>query len=187
MLSVLKNLILCRDSKSNGLFALFIVSLIVLGCTCPKDFANSGTNSNSSTSDNSVFGSDDTKDVDDNLARATIKSTTATFANAISTEDFSTLYRDTATEFKSQYTEEQLKNEFRDFIRQKRNLLPILAKAVSMDPEYTDGPSTREQSGETILSASGKYPTKPLPVTFKYEYIKRQGKWWLLTLEVYVK
>jgi hypothetical protein len=192
MLSAFKNLILSRDSKVNGVFAMIIVSLIVLGCACPKnvDLGNtsSGSNSNSSSSSNSVFGDDsDSGDVDDNLAKATVKATTAQFANAIATEDFSSLYNGTATEFKSQYSEDQLKNEFRDFIRQKKNLLPILAKAVSMDPEYTDGPSAREESAGTLLTASGKYPTKPLPVTFKYEYVKRGGKWWLLTLEVYVR
>ena len=56
-----------------------------------------------------------------------------------------------------------------------------------MDPEFTDGPSTRSEGSETVLSVSGKYPTKPLPMTFKYEYVKRQSKWWLLRLEVYVK
>jgi len=193
MLSALKNLILDRDSTMNGVFALVIVSLIALGCTCGKNFdlgnISSSSNSNSSSSSNNVFGGDDDNsgDVDDNLARATVKATTAQFANAISTEDFSSLYNDCATEFKTQYSEDQLKNEFGDFIRQKKNLLPILAKAVSMDPEYTDGPSTREESGGTLLTASGKYPTKPLPVTFKYEYVKRGGKWWLLRLEVYVR
>jgi len=190
MLSVVKNLILDRNSTVNGIIAFAVVSLIALGCTCGKDFnlgnTSSDSNSNSSSSSNNVFGGD-SDDVDDTLAKATVKATTAEFANAISTEDFSTLYNETATEFRSQYSEEKLKSEFSDFIRQKKNLLPILAKAISMNPEFTDGPDTRQESGETILSASGKYPTKPLPVTFKYEYLKREGKWWLLRLEIYVR
>lgn len=181
-----------RENFLSGIAALSIVLLMVLGCTCGKnlDFGNSSSSSNSSTSkSNSVFGDDEDKggDVDDTLAKATVKATTAEFANAVSTEDFSGLYNECATEFRSKYSEDDLKNEFKDFIRQKRNLLPILAKTVSMEPEYTSGPSSESEAGETVLNAEGKYDTKPLPVTFKYKYVKRQGKWWLLQLEVYVR
>ena len=184
MKRAITGIILGRDAKVSGAFALLIVLLIALGCTCGKnfDFGNSSSNSNSS---NPIFGDNDS--ADDNLAKATVRATTAEFANAISTGDFSTLYADTAQEFKNQYSEEQMKNEFSDFIRQKNRVLPIFAKAVSMDPEFTDGPSVRSQGSESILSASGKYATKPLPVTFKYEYVKRGGSWKLLRLEVYVR
>jgi hypothetical protein len=176
----------------SGMTALSIVLLMVLGCTCGKnlDFGNSSSSSNTSSSkSNSVFGEDEDKsgDVDDTLAKATVKATTAEFANAISTENFSGLYNECATEFRTKYSEDDLKNEFGDFIRQKRNLLPILAKTVSMEPEYTSGPSSESEAGETVLNAEGKYATKPLPVTFKYKYVKREGKWWLLQLEVYVR
>jgi hypothetical protein len=183
------NLIFGRSTVVSGAFALSFVLLVALGCTCGKgfDFGNASSNSNSGSSSNNVFGSDDSDDIDKRLIDTTIKATTAEFANAISTEDFSGLYNETATEFRSQYSEEQLKNEFSSFIRQKRQLLPILSTAVAMDPEFTDGPDTRTQGSETVLSVSGKYPTKPLPVTFKYEYVKRQSKWWLLRLEIYVK
>lgn len=186
----LRSLLFGRGNLFSGVIALSIVMLIALGCTCGKDFnlANSSSNSSNTSSGNSIFGDDkDSGDVDDTLAKATIKATTAQFASAISSEDFSSLYADTATEFRSKYSEEELKSQFSDFIRQKRQLLPILATAVAMDPEFTDGPETRTEGNETVLSVSGKYPTKPLPMTFKYEYVKRQSKWWLLRLEVYVK
>lgn len=176
-----------RGNLVSGCVALSIVLLVALGCTCGKDFNFSNTSSNSNSSGNSIFGNDSGDDVDSNLTKATIKATTAQFANAISTEDFSTLYNETATEFRSRYSQDELKSEFKDFIRQKRQLLPILAKTVSMEPEYTDGPTTRSEGTETVMSVSGKYATSPLPVTFKYEYVKRQSKWWLLRLEVYVK
>ena len=181
-----------RQNLLSGVASLSIVLLMVLGCTCGKnfDFGNSSSkSSNSSTSSTEyVFGGDeDNNDVDDNLAKATVKATTAEFANAISTEDFSSLYNECSTEFRSQYSEEQLKSEFDAFIRQKKNVLPILTKAVSMEPEYSGEPSTRSESNETVLTAAGKYATKPLPVTFHYEYVKREGKWWILRLEVYVK
>lgn len=186
-MTLIKTVLFGRNNLLSGSIALAIVLMIALGCTCGKDFNLGNASSDSNSSSNSVFGDDDTGDVDDVLIKTTIKATTARFANAISTEDFSSLYAETATEFRSRYSEEDLKNEFKDFIRQKRQLLPILAKTVSMDPEYTDGPTTRSEGTETVLSVSGKYATSPLPVTFKYEYVKRQSKWWLRRLEVYVK
>src|ERR1044071_8617889 len=112
----IRSLLFGRGNLFSGVIALSIVMLIVLGCTCGKDFnlANSSSNSNTS-SGNSIFGDDkDSSDVDDNLAKATIKATTAQFANAISTEDFSSLYADTATEFRSKYSEDELKSQFSD-------------------------------------------------------------------------
>ena len=184
----LRSLLFGRGNLFSGVIALSIVMLIVLGCTCGKDFnlGDSSSNSSNTSSGNSIFG-DDKDSSDDTLAKATIKATTAQFANAISTEDFSSLYADTATEFRSKYSEDELKSQFADFIRQKRQLLPILATAVAMDPEFTDGPSTRSEGSNTILSVSGKYPTKPQSMTFTYEYVKRQSKWWLRRLEIYVK
>ena len=36
----------------------------------------------------------------------------------------------------------------------------------------------------SILMADGKFNTKPLPVTFEYEYVKRDGKWKMLKLVI---
>ncbi len=184
MKELLSNLIKGRDNRISGLFAFSIVALIALGCTCGKDL-NLGESSN--TSGNSVFSEKESEEIDRNLINATIKSTTAQFAGAISTEDFSNLYAGTADEFKKQYSEEELKNTFKDFIRQKRQLLPILAKTVSMDPDFSSEPSTHKEGNEEILTAEGKYDTKPVPVTFKYEYVKRGATWKLLRMEIYVK
>ena len=69
-----------------------------------------------------------------------------------------------------------------DFLGLKN--LTILSKAVAMDPEYSPEPSIRTQSGQEILVVKGKYATKPLPMTFEYEYINRDGDWKLLKLVV---
>ena len=127
-MTLIKTLLFGRNNLLSGSIAMAIVLMIALGCTCGKDFNLGNASSDSNSSSNSVFGDDNSGDVDDVLIKTTIKATTARFANAISTEDFSSLYAETATEFRSRYSEEDLKNEFKDFIRQKRQLLPILAK-----------------------------------------------------------
>jgi len=147
----LRSLIFGRGNLFSGVIALSIVMLIVLGCTCGKDFnlGDSSSNGGNTSSGNSIFGDDDkdSSDVDDTLAKATIKATTAKFANAISTEDFSSLYADTATEFRSKYSEDELKSQFSDFIRQKRQLLPILASRSNGPGIYRRPRNTYRRNG----------------------------------------
>lgn len=188
-----------KDSKFSGLIALAIVMAVALGCTCgDMDLGNLGKNENSNSSrtssNDSPFSDDNDSDSDTTstdsdmpdgrLLNALVKSTTASFANAISTEDFSTLYADASNDFRSQYTEQEMKEAFKAFIQNKRAILPILAKSIAMDPEYSPKPSIRTENGLSILVTNGKYDTKPVPLQFEYEYVKRGGEWKLLKLVV---
>ena len=191
MKNALKTLFLGKDLVSS-VIAIAIIASIALGCTCGKKFgelSNSGSSSNSS--NGGPFGSDsdseDSEMPDDDLIMALVRSTTAQFANAISTEDFSSIYNDASEDFKSTYTEQQMKDVFKDFIAKKKQVLPILAKAVASTPDYDGKPSLRTQSGLSILVVDAKYATKPLPTKVHYEYVKRDGKWRLLILKVFIQ
>lgn len=178
------------ESYANGMIALAIIALIALGCTCGKTFdlgelANKANETD--TTKDGPFG--DSKDgmPNETLLKAIVKETTADFAYAISEGDFSKMYEKASPEFKKTYTIEQFKNSFSDFTRQRKTLLPILTRAVTSDPEYTTEPRLRTEKGQSILVIEGKYPTKPLPVTFDYEYVKRDGRWKMLILKVYIR
>ena len=167
-----------QNSLSNGLIALAIVSVIALGCT--------GTNSSNSKSGNgSTTTADNNPDMpDDAVLKANVKLTTAQFANAISTEDFTTLRDGASDDFKEKYTAEQAKEIFADAIKNKRALLPMLASLVSMDPEFTEPPSVRKEGKVPVVTVKGKYATKPKPLEFEYEYVYLFGKMKLLKLIV---
>jgi hypothetical protein len=189
----IRKLLFGRNPRVSGAMALTVVLLIALGCTCNKglDLGNSSSssNSNSGSSSNSIFGdsttSDDSSDMPgDVLVKALVKSTTAEFASAIENEDFSTIYNDASDDFKHTYTEDQMKDSFKDFIAKKKLVVPVLVKAMSMDPDFTSKPSLRTEAGTDILVVNGKYATKPVPMTIDYEYIKRGGEWKLLILKV---
>jgi len=189
----IRKLLFGRNPRVSGAMALTVVLLIALGCTCNKglDLGNSSSssNSNSGSSSNSIFGdsttSDDSSDMPgDALVKALVKSTTAEFAAAIENEDFSTIYNDASDDFKHTYTEDQMKDSFKDFIAKKKLVVPVLVKAMSMDPDFTSKPSLRTEAGTDILVVNGKYATKPVPMTIDYEYIKRGGEWKLLILKV---
>jgi len=189
----IRKLLFGRNPRVSGAMALTVVLLIALGCTCNKglDLGNSSSSSksNSGSSSNSIFGdsttSDDSSDMPgDVLVKALVKSTTAEFAAAIENEDFSTIYNDASDDFKHTYSEDQMKDSFKDFIAKKKLVVPVLVKAMSMDPDFTSKPSLRTEAGTDILVVNGKYATKPVPMTIDYEYIKRGGEWKLLILKV---
>ena len=175
MRNFLSTLFFGKDPLLNGLFLITILSLAALGCT------NLAKNENSSSTSNSTLEGDSDMP-DDRLLKATVKLTTAEFANAISTEDFAKLHKNASTEFQNQYSVEETKNIFADAIKNKRALLPMLAKLVSMDPEFTEPPSIRREQNRPILVVKGRYDTKPRPLEFEYEYVKQFGSYKLLKL-----
>lgn len=197
MKQVINKLLFGRDPHLSGAMALTIVLLVALGCTCNKGFdlgnSSSSSNSNSGSSSNSIFGDSTTSGDDDSsgvpgdtLVKALVKSTTAEFTSAIENEDFSTIYNDASDDFKHTYTEDQMKDYFKDFITKKKQVVPILVKAMSMDPDFTGKPTLRSEAGTDILVVNGKYATKPVPVTIDYEYVKRAGEWKLLVLKIFL-
>ncbi len=164
-----------KNSLLNGSIGLVILLMIVGGCTGGDDSssnANGGPATDAKTSDMP----------DDAVLKANVKLTTAQFANAISTEDFTTLRDNASDEFKEKYTVEQAKEVFADAITNKRALLPTLASLVNMDPEFTEPPSVRKEGKIPVVTVKGKYATKPKSLEFEYEYVYLFGKMKLLKL-----
>ena len=184
MKTFVSKVIFGRDNLS-GIFALSMIAMIALGCTCGKnlDLSNLGKNSiSASTSASDDAGTEGVPSKE--YLDAIIAETTADFNYAIALNDFSKMYEKASSDFKNTYTEEEFKNYFKDFITRKKVIGPILSKAVSMDPDLSPQPSIRTEQGLDILVVKGKYPTKPVPVTFEYEYVKRNDEWKLLKLVV---
>jgi hypothetical protein len=185
----LSNLIFGTDNLLSGFIALAFVLAVALGCTCGKNFDLANLGKNSNTSSNSANASTDSDDDEatgdmpgDELLNALVKETTADFAYAISTEDFSQMYEKASRDLQSQYSAEQMKDVFKSEIKNKKRLLPILAKLVSMKPTYSPDPYIRTEAGNSILVVNGTYDVKPQALDFEYEYVKRNGQFKLLKL-----
>ena len=177
------------DNKLSGFIALLIVAAIALGCTCGKDFNLGDLAKNANTSSTNSSESSDSSSTDDSmppkeLVDALVAETTADFNYAVTVSDFSKMYQKASSDFRNTYTEEEFENTFKDFVDKKRAVTPILSKAVTMDPELSPEPHIRTEQGLDILVVNGKYPTKPVPMTFEYEYVNRNGQWKLLKLIV---
>ena len=192
----IRNLLFGKDNRLSGAIALAIIALVALGCTCGKNFdlgkmienANSAASNSSKTSSSDDSSTSSTSDEDmpsPELINAMVAETTADFNFAITTNDFSDMYEKASPNFQATYTEEEFKNAFKEFVDKKKIIGPILSKAAAMDqPQYSPEPSIRTQLGNKILVVNGKYPTKPLPLSFEYEYINRDGEWKLLKLVI---
>jgi hypothetical protein len=185
MKNQISKLLFGTDNKLSGIIALLIVAAIALGCTCGKDLnlGDLAKNANSSSTDSSDDATEDGMPPKD-LLDALVAETTADFNYAITLNDFSKMYEKASSDFKNTYTQEEFKNTFKDFVDKKRAITPILSKTVTMDPEFSPAPHIRTEKGLDILVVKGKYPTKPVPMTFEYEYVKRNDQWRLLKLIV---
>ena len=170
------NLIFGTDNRLSGLIVLLFLMMIALGC------GNLGKNNNSSGNPADTVAEAPGDMPGDELLNALVKETTADFAYAISTEDFSKMREKASKDFQSQYSAEQMKDVFKTEIKNKKQLLPLLAKLVSMKPTYSPAPSIRTEGNIPILVVQGSYATEPKPLNFEYEYVKRDGRFKLLKL-----
>ena len=191
MTEFFKRVLVGKDNFTSGLIAVSIVAAVALGCTCGKGFDlgnigksdNSGSTSSNSSSDDSNYASDG--DVPSIAAsESMVHDLTADFARAIRSNDWSEIYNDSSTDFQSTYTEQQMKDAFKVFVNKKGVVGPILDKTASMTPEFTPSPYIRTEKGLNILVLNGKFPTKPVPMNFEYEFVQRGGEWKMLKLIV---
>ncbi|HEX6126044.1 MAG TPA: hypothetical protein VFZ23_11790 [Pyrinomonadaceae bacterium] len=180
---LISSVLIGRTDRLSVFAAVAIIMVVGLGCNNlgkNNSVANSGSGDANTVEDPNR----DPNMPDDRLLKALVKETTADFAYAISTEDFSKMYPKTSTDFQQQYNPDQMKDVFKSAIANKRQLLPMLAKIVSMDPVYDPEPFMRMEQNTPILVVKGRYDLKPKPLNFNYEYVKRGGQFRLLKLIV---
>lgn len=192
MKGFVKELLFGKNTLASGMIAMVAVGAIALGCSCGKDLdlGNIGKNTNStSTSTNSITNTSTSPTSDGTIpseavVEELVKETTAQFADAVDSEDFSNLHSSASEDFQTSYSVEEMKTAFKSYTDKKKIVVPVLRKVESTDAEFTSPPGTRTEKGLTILMAKGKFPTKPYNVRYDYEYVLRGGDWKLLKLVI---
>lgn len=184
-----------RNNSISGLFALAIVGLIALGCTCGKDFdlsnigKESNTTSTSNTADNSttpfstpaprtVTKSDASKGVvpEDAELQEMIKATLLDFNSALQAEDFTSFHAKICKPWQKQTSPESLKTSFQGFIDKDISISDIAA----LDAEFSPSPEVGREVGYKTLKLKGAYKTSPNQTKFELNYIP-EGKDWKLS------
>ena len=170
----------------NGAIALFIVTLIALGCTCGKDFnlsniGKEGDNRTVSNTDNKS-NSAGNEEAD---AEALVKATVSDFASAVEGGDFTDFHAKTADAFQSSISIEEMNKKFSVFIDQKKATVPVLRKAAKTKMNFTDK-SEKTEGGNRILTAAGTFQHSPEKVRFDNKYVLEDGKWKIINVGVFI-
>lgn len=179
MKKFISNIIFGRDAMLSGLIALAVVGSIALGCNCTKDF-NLGTDNTSTNSTPSTKSDDGSTVPPESQVESLVKASTAEFAKAVDSGDFSTMHSKASNDFQVTVPQEKMKETFKSYTDKRRMVVPILNRVASTAAVFSSPPSIRTERSLNILVASGRFPTKPLAVKFDYEYVWRGGEWKLL-------
>jgi len=173
----------------SGTIALAVVCSIVLGCNCGKDFdlANLAKNASqaNTTTDTEPTSERNTDSLpSESEVESIVKDTVAEFADAIESDDFSALYNNASSDFRSTYGLDEIRTAFKTYVDKKKVVLPVLKRVAASDAQFSPSPSMRTGKGLKILVAKGMFPTKPYTVHYDYEYVMRDGDWKLLKLVI---
>lgn len=200
MKNKLRQIIWGKDNKFNGLIALGIVSLIVLGCNCNKLNELSSNSGNTTTNPSNTFspptntGTAPTKDPTYTKADASkkqtpsdaemqeiVKTTLLDFNDALQSQDFTDFHGKISSLWRKQTTPDKLKQTFQSFIDGQANISNI----SSMDATFTTPPQIIKKLGLNMLEVKGEYPTYPIKTTFELQYAADNKDWKLTSIQVY--
>lgn len=197
MKRVISNIIWGRGNALSGVIAFGVVGLIVLGCTCGKNFdlSNLGKeNSNSSRTSTNTFGDGDSKrktDVEkpdaskglippsDDQLQVMVRETMLDFNDAIAKDDFNDFYSKICKEWKQQTTPDGMKVMFQKFIDGRASFKEI----SDMNASFTTRKVSKDGQYKT-LEVDGEYATSPNPTTFELNYLAEGTEWKLSKIRV---
>jgi len=108
------------------------------------------------------------------------KTTMHSFALSIHEKKMDRLYRTTASLFQKEISLEKLQQQFSPFIKAGIDLRPLDRLSPVFDPAPHLTP-------EGILVLQGYYDTKPSKVYFTFKYIREEGEWKAIGINIQVK
>ena len=206
MKNIIDRIIFGKANKLNGLIASVIIGLIVLGCTCNKDFkSNSGQDRSSNTSPTdkttTPFGNDKdqnslekdniTKDsgfdiLSNGQLQPLIRKTILDFADSVDDEDFNSFLSTCSTAFQREISTEKMETEFKVFLDKKNQFVPIFRQVSSKEAIISESKVTMKDGNNTLI-ANGTFKTSPSTTTFKFKFLLEDGIWRITAIEIYVK
>ncbi len=118
---------------------------------------------------------------------ALVSGTMEDFTDAVQKGDF-TEFRDSncSKEFKSTVSAQRFNQLFDSFIKQKKDLAPILRSTADMTPEYSPAPNITEDGDLKLLNLKGSYDTTQ-KTTFELKYAKEGSDWKIFGIKIRVE
>lgn len=113
-----------------------------------------------------------------------VKETLKDFTESLEKDDFEIIRRNGSRNFQKQFSAEQIKNTFSDFVEKKELAIPLFRDAQETEPEFSPSPKMNEVNNNYVFETAGIFPAKKQNLNFKFEYTRENGKWKLTRIEI---
>jgi hypothetical protein len=189
-----------KNNLLNGLMAVLVLSLIVLGCTCNEtDGFQFGKNTDDSSETNER--KDDGKEKDSGDAKekvdvdfradddevptnlqvqALVEKTLLDFNDAVKKENFTDFHSNLSRGQRRATKVADYEKSFKVFMDKNIDISAI----EDEEPEFSPKPYIDKKYRTKILFVNGKYETSRMPVNFELEYMVDSRKWKLVSIRV---
>ncbi len=192
------NVFTAKSNFANGLMALFIISLIVLGCTCNDkdgfDFGSNDKDSNTSekkdadtdstpeANDDGDFKADEDEVPTDSQSQALVKKTLMGFNEAVQAGDFADFHKTVSGTWRRTSKPADFNKGFKEFIDKEIDI----SRIRKQEAEFSPKPKIIKKFGKQVLSLKGTYEAGlgELPVNFNLEFIVDGDEWKLIFIGV---
>lgn len=116
-----------------------------------------------------------------------VKGTLSDFADAVDKNDFAAFKANASKELQTQYTDDQMKTNFKAFTDNKAVVVPILRDAAKKDVKFSPAPAVGDQNGYSVLTTNGTIDADNQTVKINNEYVYQGGKWKLLKVGMFLE
>jgi hypothetical protein len=118
---------------------------------------------------------------DQDALKSLTESSIAAFGRAVKKEDFSEFYETIAPVWQKQTTADKLKEAFKDFFNKE---IDLPAAIKEKEPVFN---RKVEVGSNGVMVVQGYYPTTPNRIVFQLKYLKEEGDWKLLGININLK
>lgn len=196
MKNKMREILFGKGNAFNGLIALTIVGLFILGCNCSKQIGDLGKKDDNSTNTSNPTNTGTVPKKDTTFTKADaskkqiptdpemqeiVKATVLEFNAAIQAQDFTNFHSKVSKPLQRTANPTKMKETFQTFIDGKADLSAI----KSMDATFTSPGKIESRSGFSVLSVNGEYPTSGIKTTFDLQYVAEGKDWKLLLIKIY--
>jgi len=114
------------------------------------------------------------------------KETMADFTESLEKDDFEIIRKKASRDFQRQFSAEKIKDSFDYFVERKSIAVPVFQEIQDTQPKFDPTPAMTETGEKYVLQTRGNFFTQDRTVNFHFEYLREDGEWKLIKIEIKV-